>query len=675
MQRTSGATLQLSRTEYSDRVYACWLGKNCGGTLGDPLERMFGQREPFSVQWYTDIPEGGLPNDDLEMQLIWLKAVEERGFDLNAEDLADYWLDHIGYNFDEYGRSKANLRLGLLPPVSGAHNNPFRDCMGSPIRSEIWACIAPGVPEIAVRYAYQDAICDHAGGEGVFGEVFNAAVESAAFVIHERDALLDLGLSYIPEDCLTAHAIRTARKAHKEGLSWLEARERVLAATPHYIAQYAPINLGFQTIGWLYGEDFGDALCKAVNCGYDTDCTGATLGSMLGILKGTGGLPASWIEPLGEDIATNESWGGIKRASSNPNPIPATLGELTRRVCALGEKLLVLRDAPVQIRNSTSLDGACTEPLSPDDGYTKFLAETNPMQLTYSAGAISAVLDYGDTPVIYPEETKRIQVRVRNLLRERIKISLRTEFPEGWAVEPQEIQWLELEPEEQIQAAFDIRVRNATNLHNSNRGTLWIQADARPAQPSAPIVLLGARRWQYCGPYSSGLAEASSLLAKTFGPEELHRIGERVTESPSWERTGEWRTAWCSEDSLSHAFAFDEPGVWYARLFLQSPAARQVRLGIPANCPTKLWVNGRPVIQFSEPAPVRPDYTGDKHSEHDATRADVQLAKGWNEVLIKFVRERRSDQFEAYFVISYPPMFDGANDIECTQFPWEVMYD
>jgi hypothetical protein len=144
----SAKKFQLSRDEYRDQVYACWLGKNSGGTLGEPLERAFGDPEPLDVWWYPELREGGLPNDDLEMQLIWLKAVEEQGLDLTAQDLAEYWISHIGYNYDEYGLSKTNLRLGLLPPVSGAHNNRFfRDCMGSPIRSEIWACLAPGVPD------------------------------------------------------------------------------------------------------------------------------------------------------------------------------------------------------------------------------------------------------------------------------------------------------------------------------------------------------------------------------------------------------------------------------------------------------------------------------------------------------------------------------------------------
>ncbi len=73
----------LDKDEYWDKVFACWLGKNCGGTLGAPLEKAFAQEEPFDIDWYPELREGGIPNDDLEMQLIWLKAVEERGFDLN----------------------------------------------------------------------------------------------------------------------------------------------------------------------------------------------------------------------------------------------------------------------------------------------------------------------------------------------------------------------------------------------------------------------------------------------------------------------------------------------------------------------------------------------------------------------------------------------------------------
>src|SRR5690606_20271362 len=116
------------------------------------------------------------------------------------------------------------------PPLSGSFNNPFADCMGSPIRSEIWAMVAPGAPDIAARYAYEDAVVDHAGGEGVYGEVFFAAIQSSIFAVRDRDALLSIGLSYIPESCRTARAVRDLLRWHREGVGWIEARENILAA-------------------------------------------------------------------------------------------------------------------------------------------------------------------------------------------------------------------------------------------------------------------------------------------------------------------------------------------------------------------------------------------------------------------------------------------------------------
>ncbi|MFW6270227.1 MAG: ADP-ribosylglycohydrolase family protein, partial [Bacillota bacterium] len=109
-------TLYLSEEKYRDKVYGCWLGKNAGGTLGEPLEKRFGQEEMFNVDWYPELPEEGLPNDDLEIQLIWLQALQEKGPGLTARDLVEYWLDCICYNFDEYGLHKTNLKKGLMPP-------------------------------------------------------------------------------------------------------------------------------------------------------------------------------------------------------------------------------------------------------------------------------------------------------------------------------------------------------------------------------------------------------------------------------------------------------------------------------------------------------------------------------------------------------------------------------
>lgn len=183
----------LSKDVYRDKVRGCWLGKNIGGTLGAPFES---HRVANDLDFYThDLSKGSLPNDDLDLQLSWLCAAERYGTAVDAKILSEYWVSTIVPNWAEYGVSKANLRLGLEPPLSGVFHNAFKDSNGCWIRSELWACLMPGHPQKAVQYAYQDAIVDHAD-EGVYAEIFTTALESAAFVVSDYEELVKIGLSF-----------------------------------------------------------------------------------------------------------------------------------------------------------------------------------------------------------------------------------------------------------------------------------------------------------------------------------------------------------------------------------------------------------------------------------------------------------------------------------------------
>ena len=164
--------MKLDFATYKDKVMGCWAGKNIGGVLGAPFE---GLRQVNDISFYTqDLSMGPPPNDDLDLQIIWLAAVERYGRNVNASILGEYWLSYVIPNWVEYGTGKANLRAGLQPPLSGLVDNTYKDSCGCYIRSEIWACLAPGNPELAARYAYEDAIVDHEG-EGMYGEKEKAA--------------------------------------------------------------------------------------------------------------------------------------------------------------------------------------------------------------------------------------------------------------------------------------------------------------------------------------------------------------------------------------------------------------------------------------------------------------------------------------------------------------------
>lgn len=344
--------MKLTFDAYREKLRGCWLGKNIGGVLGAPFE---GRREVNDVDFYIqDLHGNPPPNDDLDLQLVWLNAVEEYGRRVDASILGEYWLSFIIPDWVEYGAGKNNLRMGLVPPLSGYFDNNYKDSCGCFIRSEIWASLAPGNPELAVRYAYEDGIVDHAD-EGLYGELFCAAVQSAAFVESDADRLIDIGLSYIPEGCGVAHAIHTARAAYRAGKSWKEARVDVLTAEPGTFGIQgtpirdfptdvpagkpgydAPGNLGITVIGWLYGEgDFGKSICIANNCGEDTDCTAATLGAILGIVGGASSIPEKWSAPVGDAITTcciNMLNGGID--------IPRTVTALTDRILRLTPSFL-----------------------------------------------------------------------------------------------------------------------------------------------------------------------------------------------------------------------------------------------------------------------------------------------------------------------------------------------
>ena len=632
----------LSKKDYYNKVYGCWLGKNCGGTLGAPLESIWGKEEMFDAWWYPELKEGGIPNDDLELQLIWLQALEDKGIHIKARDLAEYWLDCIQYNFDEYGLNKTNLKKGLLPPISGYYNNWFKHCMGSPIRSEIWACITPGFPNLAASYAYEDAIVDHAGGESVYGEMFNAVLESAAFIISDKEKLLEIGLSFIPKRCETTKAIKNAIKAYKEGTDWKEARNLVLQNSYSPIAQYSPVNLGFQTIGLLYGKDFGDAICKAVNCGYDTDCTGATVGAMLGIILGKDRLPKEWIEPLGDKIATNSSWGGITNVRE-----PEDLDELTRKVCRIGEKVLSFYEGRVRIGKKTVLENASSNP-GPDENI-KRLWDTPPTRVDFDLHVLIVSVDYLDDPVVQLGVWKDFQVTLRNSRLKKLDVELSVRRPDGWDAQPK-VKKITVKPETESVCKFSMKVDEIKELNTSNRASLCVSVKERSQVEEIPLAFIAANRW---------------LISKVFREEAKASSLESNSEPAGVDEN--WTVTDFSGNELLLEEKFQgKPGIIYLRHYVHSPDTRNVRVGLPSNCPFQIWLNGNMIHKVQAEGVLRPNYAGDGRSY-----VDTKLKEGWNQFLVKVVRKGKLVQ--AHFIISTANRFHHgfADLIEC-KFPWEL---
>lgn len=292
----------FNREQLRDKILACWIGKNIGGTIGGPFE---GENKMLDISGFTTPKGEPLPNDDLDLQLAWLMTLERVGATkMDANDLANSWLMMITPHWNEYGIAKKNLQMGLLPPLSGEYDNSlWRNSNGAWIRTEIWACLAPGFPHIAVKYAIMDASVDHGLGEGTYAAIFTAAMESMAFVETDVRKIVEKALEYLPVSCRVAQCVRCVLEEYDKGTDYRDTRNKIVELTDDLGFFQAPGNVGFAIIGLIYGEgDFKKSIIYTVNCGDDTDCTAGTVGAMLGIIKGTAGIPADWREYIGDRI-------------------------------------------------------------------------------------------------------------------------------------------------------------------------------------------------------------------------------------------------------------------------------------------------------------------------------------------------------------------------------------
>ena len=179
--------IRFSRETLRDKIYACWVGKNIGGTMGTPYE---GTKDIQDIQGFVTEPGVVLPNDDLDLQLVWLRAVDEQGIEnVNEQVLGEYWVTYIGPSWNEYGKGKSNMREGLVPPLSGeVYNDNWKHSNGAWIRTEIWASLFPGLPERAVRYAFYDACVDHGFNEGSYAAIFVALAFVTMSLVRHGDA-------------------------------------------------------------------------------------------------------------------------------------------------------------------------------------------------------------------------------------------------------------------------------------------------------------------------------------------------------------------------------------------------------------------------------------------------------------------------------------------------------
>lgn len=478
--------VKYNYNDLRDKILACWVGKNIGGTVGAPFE---GSRVMNDATGFTTPKGEPLPNDDLDLQLVWLFAMEQIGpHALTANILSDYWLSSVSAHCNEYGVAKGNIRMGLLPPITGEYcNEVWKNSNGAWIRSEIWACMTPGFPNVAVKYAIMDAIVDHGISEGTYAEMFTAALESLAFFETDIRTTIEKALTYIPADCRIAQSVRMVMGEYDKGTFWKDVRNMIVEQNKDLGWFQAPGNIGFLVLGLMYGEgDFKKSMLYAVNCGDDADCTAATCGAFLGIMGGMKAIPEDWREYIGDRIVT------IAVDCDSLYTRPKTCTELTDRVLRLIPLVLKAHNVDADYVSGES-EYKAEEALAVLQDVSKEFLTYSPYSFEWKGNPhTSAVVEYERAPIVRPGEDFKIKLRLQNYKRDARQLNLDVILPEGWTADYYRTAFL-IQPNctTDGKGTWEMTVHVGEKVEVVNKLYLSAWSMAHPMPMIIPITILG----------------------------------------------------------------------------------------------------------------------------------------------------------------------------------------
>jgi len=318
-----------------DRIHGGWLGRCAGCSLGKPVEGWPRERierylrladayplsdffpviEPFPKGLglrdnYRETAKGYIQymarDDDTDYTILGLHYLEHFGLGFTTDDVADTWISRLPFHMVYTAEREAyrNLVNDVRPPESARYRNPYREWIGAQIRADAFGYVCPGWPEKAAEFAFRDAAVSHVKN-GIYGEMWVAAMLAAALVDEELDTVLAAGLAEIPAQSRLAEAVRDVIAARERYATWQGAWDALMAKYGHYHGVHTINNAVIVLLGLLYGEmDLGRTISIAVMGGLDTDCNGATAGSIMGALLGAAVLPAEWVEPLSDRVTS-----------------------------------------------------------------------------------------------------------------------------------------------------------------------------------------------------------------------------------------------------------------------------------------------------------------------------------------------------------------------------------
>ena len=264
----------------------------------------------FASTRYADTIDGMPVDDDTNYTVLYQEIIQKYSRDFTPFDVSRAWLHFQPKDFYCTAERVAfcNFVKGYEPPESARYKNPYREWIGAQIRADYFGYINPGNPELAAEMAWRDASISHTKN-GIYGEMFVAAMLAvAAETKNIKDIILG-GLAQIPHTSRLHKEIMLVVDGFEDGVSQSDCFKSIHKKYDEYSAHgwcHTISNAMIVAASLLYGDgDYGKSICMSVETGFDTDCNGATVGSILGMANGIDSIPEYWTKPINDTLHTS----------------------------------------------------------------------------------------------------------------------------------------------------------------------------------------------------------------------------------------------------------------------------------------------------------------------------------------------------------------------------------
>lgn len=341
-----------SSVKLESQISGAWMGRICGCMLGKsiegirtnelipflkdtdnyPMHRYILRSDlkeeitakykfAFASRLYADEIDGMPKDDDTNYMVLYQELIEECGKDFTPFDVSRIWIALQPKNAYCTAERVAfcNFVKGYAPPDSATYKNPYREWIGAQIRGDYFGYINPGNPELAAEMAWRDASISHIKN-GIYGEMFASAMIAVAAETNDVKDIILGGLAQIPYTSRLYEDIMFVLDGFEKGVSQKDCFSAIHEKYDEYPDHgwcHTNPNAMIVVASLLYGcGDYGRSICMAVETGFDTDCNGATIGSILGMANGIESIPQYWTKPLQDTLHTSIFGVGTVKISS-----------------------------------------------------------------------------------------------------------------------------------------------------------------------------------------------------------------------------------------------------------------------------------------------------------------------------------------------------------------------